>query len=745
MAWQAHKDDRMLPVQFEQERWMLHGRRGFLRSGEFHYFRVPREDWRRRMRLFREAGGNCLATYIPWLIHEPIEGDFAFDRGDGATDLTAFLEAAAAEGLYVLVRPGPYQYSELIYGGLPRWLCPAYPRMLALRADGQPIFPDAVSYLHPLFLEKARKYFAEVCQRVVPFSVAHGGPVALAQPDNETGGFHLWRGSMDFNPETMGFGLENGRYARFLAARHGDVNRVNALYAIKVESLAQVDPRAFADDNSRAAQRSRKDYLDFYCQYLAEYLGAIMDMLENLGLRVPFVHNSASPEMNALFLESARRDGRRLLIGSDHYYCLDQQWDQNNPTPQYAIRVLVSCQMLECLGYPPTVLELPAGSCSDWPPMLPQDLKACYLTNVACGMKGYNYYVFTGGRNPGDVGHNGDLYDYGAAIGADGDVRPLYHVQKELAEMLQTHDWLQEARDPYDYRVGFWWDMARAKSFERPVEGVTEPLAGMWRFLERGILTTGFCAGLAGRLVDLADASLLNDLKTPLWIPAGSSMPRVCQERIVEFLRAGGKAVIGPVAPHLDEHYEPLTTLADALDMPRLCNPPMGEGTVRLCLGEARNIFVKGRVYLAERLGQGASVLGVDERSGQAFAWAKDIGACGGQAVFLGLRWLHSRNEHRQMMRHVLGELGVAPRLDSSNPNVWLMVRSAPGRSALFALNLHSSPQQVSVRWRVGSTSLDTGLLQLGPMSVAAVIAEDVGAEVRTQVLGAIASCPARE
>ena len=68
----------MKPLTFTPQAYQIDGQSTYLMSGEFHYFRVPKADWRERMRLFKEAGGNCLATYIPWLIHEPQEGVFRF-------------------------------------------------------------------------------------------------------------------------------------------------------------------------------------------------------------------------------------------------------------------------------------------------------------------------------------------------------------------------------------------------------------------------------------------------------------------------------------------------------------------------------------------------------------------------------------------------------------------------------------------------------------------------------------------
>ena len=89
------------------------GERKFLVSGEFHYFRVPPAEWKRRLELLKASGANCVATYIPWCVHEMSEGDIRF--GDcPERDLDRFLRTVEEVGLMAMVRPGPYQYSELV-------------------------------------------------------------------------------------------------------------------------------------------------------------------------------------------------------------------------------------------------------------------------------------------------------------------------------------------------------------------------------------------------------------------------------------------------------------------------------------------------------------------------------------------------------------------------------------------------------------------------------------------------------
>src|ERR1035441_1245026 len=101
------------------DQFLLDGAPFLIRSGEMHYPRVPRPYWRDRMRKMRAMGLNTLCTYVFWNLHEPQPGQFDFT---GNLDLAQYIHAPQAEGLYVLLRPGPYICTEWDFGGLPSWL-----------------------------------------------------------------------------------------------------------------------------------------------------------------------------------------------------------------------------------------------------------------------------------------------------------------------------------------------------------------------------------------------------------------------------------------------------------------------------------------------------------------------------------------------------------------------------------------------------------------------------------------------
>ena len=695
----------MRNLAFDKTGFRIDGRDAYLVSGEFHYFRVPRADWRNRMQLFLDAGGNCLATYVPWLIHEPAEGDIRFG-GEDSRDLRGFLMLAQEMGLKVLLRPGPYQYSELVNDGLPEWLIENYPEILARDIDGKPFRHSSVSYLHPTFLSKARIYYRAFAEQVRPFMAANGGPVSMLQVDNELGGIHVWFGSMDYHAETMGFGREDGRYAEWLRARYGRIDRLNAAYNTAFETFAQVLPPARAVRKNIASCRRVRDYEDFYRSTLAEYASLLAKWLREDGLSGPICHNSANPGMNALFTETVKAMGEDFLLGSDHYYNLDQNWAQNSPTPQYALRILESCDTLRAMGMPPTVMELPGGSPSDTPPILPEDLLACYMTNAALGAKGVNYYVYTGGPNFPDTGTTCDIYDYNALVHADGRPNETYASLKTFGDFMRSHGWMQRAHRAASVQVGFEWELLRSEAWDPDGQAFTGAQAQ--RFMERGVLYTLMCSKYAPELVSLEAAP---DINRPLIIPCASTMSVRAQQTVIDFAERGGSVLLMPVLPETDWNGEPAALLKAALG-----DPEIEYGAQ---IGPAVRVEGVGRVFRIENpavctvLPKNACAIAADDRSGRIMGFERPLGK--GKVFWFGGAWAMSTFPQAEMMERFAERMGAKPCVSSSNRHLFTSLwEGVEGQRTLFIMNLYSGAQstQIEVRGEV------LGEFRLAPMEV---------------------------
>ena len=109
-----------MEVTFDKYSLMVDGKRVFIKSGAFHYFRTPGEDMARDRFMKMKAGGyNTVDIYFNWNYHSIRQGEYDFS---GIKDVRKVLKAAQDVGLFVIARPGPFINAEVNAGGLPFWL-----------------------------------------------------------------------------------------------------------------------------------------------------------------------------------------------------------------------------------------------------------------------------------------------------------------------------------------------------------------------------------------------------------------------------------------------------------------------------------------------------------------------------------------------------------------------------------------------------------------------------------------------
>ncbi|WP_294957416.1 beta-galactosidase family protein [uncultured Flavobacterium sp.] len=144
-----------------------------IHSGEMHYERIPKEYWRHRLQMLKAMGMNTVATYVFWNYHEITPGVWDFKTGN--RDLAEFVRTAKSEGLYVILRPGPYACGEWEFGGYPWWL--QNNPDLVIRTNNK------------AFLEACKTYLEHLYAEVKGFFANQGGPIIMVQAENEFGSY----------------------------------------------------------------------------------------------------------------------------------------------------------------------------------------------------------------------------------------------------------------------------------------------------------------------------------------------------------------------------------------------------------------------------------------------------------------------------------------------------------------------------------------------------------------------------
>ncbi len=152
--------------------FLLNGKPFVVKAAEIHYPRIPKPYWEHRIKMCKALGMNTVCIYIFWNIHEQREGQFDFT---GNNDVAEFCRLAQKNGMYVIVRPGPYVCAEWEMGGLPWWLLKKKDIKLRER--------------DPYFMERVKIFEQKVGEQLAGLTIQNGGPIIMVQVENEYGSY----------------------------------------------------------------------------------------------------------------------------------------------------------------------------------------------------------------------------------------------------------------------------------------------------------------------------------------------------------------------------------------------------------------------------------------------------------------------------------------------------------------------------------------------------------------------------
>jgi hypothetical protein len=202
----------------ENSQFLLDGKPFHMRSGEIHPQRVPAQYWRHRIQMAKAMGLNTIGIYIFWNAFEKEEGKYDFSSPEN--DVGAFLRIAREEGMWVLLRPGPYCCGEWALGGIPPYLL-RYPD-LKLRTLADARYTKAVE-----------NYMNEMAKVVRPHLVENGGPILMVQIENEYGSYP--RRDLDYMKWLVELWKKNGVKGPFFT---GDGPTENYLQGVTLPGVA---------------------------------------------------------------------------------------------------------------------------------------------------------------------------------------------------------------------------------------------------------------------------------------------------------------------------------------------------------------------------------------------------------------------------------------------------------------------------------------------------------------------------
>ncbi len=135
--------------------------------GEAHFSRMNEKLWEDEIIKMKMGGLNIIASYIFWIHHEEMEGQFDWS---GNKNLRRFVELCKKNSMHIILRIGPFSHGECRNGGYPDWM---FGRPFDIRCDDEN------------YLRYTKRFFEEIYNQVDGLLFKDGGSVIGVQLENE--------------------------------------------------------------------------------------------------------------------------------------------------------------------------------------------------------------------------------------------------------------------------------------------------------------------------------------------------------------------------------------------------------------------------------------------------------------------------------------------------------------------------------------------------------------------------------
>lgn len=564
-------------VELRDRRLILEGKPRLVFAGEVHYFRLARKDWEDRVAKAKAMGCNAIASYIPWVVHQPQRGAFDLDgRTKPENDLGAFIDLCHRHGLWFIARPGPFIMAEMKNEGIPYWVYRDCPGAIPQGWGGEAAKSKTLDYLEPAYLKACQDWYAQVMPVLASRLVNRGGPVMAVQLDNEIGMLSWVNNQPDLTESSLcGF-------ARWLGEAYPD-EVLGKRYPFDIHDPAPRN-QALRSPDASYAMALHRDLSAYNRDRFARYVAELRKAAESNGVSgVPFLvnlHGTGGGRAHTfpigiqqLYKSYAQAPG--YWAGSDHYL---GELDRENAPDLYMLNAFMDSvnrpeQPLSSLEF-----EVGTGDYGETKAVRQSAASADFKVrlSIAQGNRLLNYYLLAGGINPpleeakgdgnGRIAFTGERHGFAAPISPEGDLDPTYYgLQRTTRAMLALEPWLADAEEERDdLALGFHPDYYTTDlRIPGPVDdeliASLEYVRGPLDVLCRALTFLGF--RFTG--VDL----LAGDLRRYGRIAFSCSryLDEATQQRLADYARNGGQLSLFGEFPILDLEGKPCRALADAV------------------------------------------------------------------------------------------------------------------------------------------------------------------------------------
>ncbi len=615
-------------------------------SGEVHYWRLSPDSWKDCLRSVKQMGLTVVATYIPWEFHETSKKKYDFfGKTDPQRNLKAFLDLVQKEGLYLIIRPGPYIYSE--------W-----------KNDGVPDHVRKYHRLHPQFKELSQHYIKAVLKVIQPyFATQPKGNIVLLQADNE---IDPWP---DLFGNQYGLGRKPGLYQEFLKKKYKSIQKLNQQWGTVYASFNEA--KAFisaALENTRdyllTGEKELKrglDYFEFKHHYSYEFGKWIVDTYRNLGVDVP-IYLNLYPFLYAHDWEKMNQISD--LVGVDLYPYNELNEDVYEPR-----KVMDKIRYLRTFSDLPYIAEFESGVWHgrnyETGPFSPNHYRLLCLSVLLAGCQGWNWYMLVGRDNW-----------YMSPINEWGEKRPeLYDVFKQMVTVFKKID-VPSLEKITSASCTF----NRMQYAVKSISSKDEVLQSLYE---------------ADVDYDFFDP-LIKSIKKPILFYSGNQwLDQQSQKNLNEYVREGGVLVLFQNFPRKDDRFK-------NSDLLELHEPDSVlfefKWNVSLSLSKKKPVSISCQPMVFGRVSGTPIKADLGSYGTQTVGYIKKVGK--GKVLHLGVK------PNRELMKHILDHFNITEPVQASHDGVKTAVYHKSGKYYVVIVNPTNLEQSCQIQLNLPNKSL---------------------------------------
>ncbi|MFZ4462534.1 MAG: beta-galactosidase [Bacteroidales bacterium] len=556
----------------KDDNFYLNDNKVFLNSGEIHYFRIKRELWNKHLDAAKEAGLSIVSTYIPWAWHETVQGIFDFNGTScPERDLLGWLERCQEKGLKCIVKPGPFILAETRGAGLPDWFIDQFAAEVRMHnSKGESVNSDGLNLFNEQYLHYVGLWYDQIMPLLSRLEISKGGPVIMMQICNEIGVFSWLAHQADYSETSL------QRFKDYLRNKFGNISAVNQLWGTKYADFEHIE----LPPDGRLAYESKgdrgRDY-EWHCFWricYGDYLRLLTDMAKERGISVPLYHNlpgwiygsGYEFPLNITMYEDLFRDKSEIIFGVDH---IPEFMSYRN---MHDDRIINDITYAMQGGKPMFAAEFQCGSREYHVVTNPREMELFYKASIANGLTGWNYYMFSQGRNPRHRGYSGETFYWFNPLTPEGERTSAFPLVQRMSKILSvSENLILEAKRKAEVCVLF-YPPYYATELEHPETGASALLFNASSIRRPayfdGLLKVLQVLNIDYDMVDLTKATAEELLQyKQLWAFSTDEMNAPDQQTLVDYTKNGGNLVIYPCLPDREMSQKACSILRDALQI----------------------------------------------------------------------------------------------------------------------------------------------------------------------------------